>query len=166
MCTATRAECDGQAWEIRTQPLVCPDCSDYYYDEEYLDANAPSEPRNVVATKITSNSAQITWQAPASNFDAASGGYSLAYAKDQENAEVQILDTTTDTKATLTGLAPNTAYRASVLPLVGEVVGAAGTVEFKTLAAAAGKATAAAGKTTGKAKGKVGAATAGKAKAG
>jgi len=144
VCAETQAECDGQTWELRTAPLVCPDCNDYYYDE-YSD-DAPTEPINITATQITQVSALVSWKTPEKNFKSGVDGYSVAYAPEQANetaAKVKILDTTTATHVTLTGLLANTLYRVSILPIVNatESVGVAGTVEVKTLAnaAAAGK---------------------------
>jgi len=158
VCAETQAECDGTTWELRTAPLVCPDCEDYYYDE--YPENAPTEPINITATQITTNSAVISWKAPEKNFQAGVDGYSVAYAEDKEtdtDESVKILDTITASRTTLTGLLANTVYRLSILPIVNatETVGIAGTLEFKTLAGAIKKGPA-------KAKGKVGKAVAGK----
>jgi len=138
VCAETQSECDGQTWELRTAPLVCPDCQDYYYDE-YAD-DAPSEPMNITATQITQTSAFISWKAPQTNFKVGVDGYSVAYAEDianTTNANVKILDTVTVPHASLTGLLPNTAYKVSVLPIVNATssVGVAGILQVKTLAA-------------------------------
>jgi len=173
VCAETQAECDGQTWEVRTAPLVCPDCQDYYYDE--YPADAPTEPINITATQVTSTSALISWKAPLQNFKVGVDGYSVAYAVDkgdgsaESDANVKILDTTTIPHASLTGLLANTAYKLSILPVVNstETVGVAGTLDFKTLASAGKKKgpAKAKGKNAGKAApGKVAAAPVGKAK--
>jgi len=140
VCAETQAECDGMTWELRTAPLVCPDCEDYYYDE--YSADAPSEPLNITATQITQNSAVISWKAPEKNFQVGVDGYSVAYAEkgktDDADGKVKILDTVTTPRASLTGLLANTEYKLSILPIANatESVGTPGTLEFKTLAAA------------------------------
>jgi hypothetical protein len=119
---------------------VCPDCEDYYYDEYSEDA--PSEPLNITAAQITQNSAVISWKAPEKNFLVGVDGYSVAYAEkaktDGAEEKVKILDTVTTPRASLTGLLANTEYKLSILPIANatEAVGIAGTLEFKTLAAA------------------------------
>jgi len=155
VCAETQAECDGQTWELRTAPLVCPDCEDYYYDSYSEDA--PTEPINITATQITQTSAYVAWKAPEKNFNVGVDGYSVAYAPDKTDAKVKILNTTTVAHVSLTGLLANTVYRVSILPIVNatESVGVAGTVEVKTLAAgkkakAPKAAKAAKGKTGGK----------------
>lgn len=157
VCVTTQAECDGHSWELRSAPLVCPECHDYYYDEP--PANAPTEPRNVTTSDITATSATVSWLAPEKHFIVNVDGYSVAYAEDKEDAKVTILDSARPSQAKLTGLLPNTGYKVSILPIVNatESVGAPATTEFKTLAEA-GKA----GK--GKA-GKAGKGKKGKAKA-
>jgi hypothetical protein len=167
VCAETQAECDGMTWELRTAPLVCPDCDDYYYDD--YPADAPSEPLNITVTQITQNSAVISWKTPEQNFKAGVDGYSVAYAEDKANdadESVKILDTTTTTHVSLTGLLPNTAYKLSILPIANatESVGVAATLDFKTLAAATAGKKAKAKAKSGKAAGKVAATPAAKAK--
>lgn len=161
-------------WELRTSPLVCPDCEDYYYDD--FSENAPSEPLEIAVTQVTSNTAVITWKAPQQHFKAGVDGYSVAYTEDKPNdadEKLEILDIITTPRVSLTGLVPNKVYKLSILPVTSETetVGIAGILDFKTLpAAAAGKATAAA--VVGKAKAKAakaakaGKVVVGKAKAG
>jgi hypothetical protein len=166
VCGETQAECDGMSWELRTSALVCPDCEDYYYDD--MPEGAPTEPQNITATMVTQTSATLIWKTPEKNFKAGVDGYSVAYAEDKLNdadEKVTIMDTTTSARAALANLVAGTVYKVSILPIINatEIVGAAGTLEFKTLPAAGkGKAKGKAGKATGK----VTPPAAGKAKAG
>lgn len=147
-------------WELRTSPLVCPDCEDYYYDD--FSESAPSEPLNIAVAQITSSSAVVTWKAPQENFKAGTDGYSVAYTEDKANdadEKLEILDIVKTPRVSLTGLLPNKTYKVSILPVTSdtETVGVAGIVDFKTLpaTAVAGKAkakAAKAGKVVGKAK--------------
>jgi len=88
----------------------------------------------------------------------------VAYAKDNTNDTVKILDPTTAPHASVTGLDANTAYKVSILPVMNatQKVGVAGTFSFKTLAAAGKGKAKGKGAKAGKSAGKV----AGKAKAG
>jgi len=145
VCAETRAECDGTTWEVVTAPLVCPDCDDYYYDDSYS-ADAPSAPLAVNVTQVTPNSAVISWQAPKTNFHSGVDGYSVAYAlaanTSSSDKSVKILNTTTATQVTLTGLLGKTEYKVSILPVVTatEAVGTPATLDFTTPApAVAGK---------------------------
>lgn len=151
VCASTQAECDGHTWELRSAPLVCPDCQDYYYDE--FPENAPTEPLNVTVSAITATSATVSWKAPEKNFKAGVDGFSVAYAEDKgDDAKVIILDAAPALQAKLVNLTANTAYKVSILPVVNatESVGAPATTQFKTSAASG--AAAPAGKAKGKGK--------------
>jgi len=95
---------------------------------------------NITATGITQNSVVLNWKAPQKNFKVGVDEYSVAYAVDGTNDTVKILDTSAATHTSITGLTANTGYKVSILPVVNatQAVGAAGTLDFKTLAAAGG----------------------------
>lgn len=138
VCAQTQAECDGHTWELRSAPLVCPDCQDYYYDE--APENAPSEPLNVSVSQITATSAVLSWKAPLKNFQTGVDGFSVAFAEDKgDDAKVTILDAKPALTAKLVNLTANTGYKVSILPVINatESVGAPATAQFKTLASGA-----------------------------
>jgi hypothetical protein len=142
VCAFAQASCDGRSWTVTAASLNnCPNCNGYYYDAGYYEDSSPSAPLNVTASEITSSSAVLAWKHPVANFIVGTDGYSVAYALPNVATDITILNVTTKTTITLTGLKPDQTYKVSILPVVNatEDVGEAAHYDFKTLSAPAGK---------------------------